>query len=142
MGAFRNSFIPNSTVVVQIVQIYTVGIRRKCAFFRQAALLRFAGAKVQTFSYPTKKKFQAADFQYIKIGAAPSARPPMTYRPLGLHQFHALLDALDLTIEGGIGLVETVLAAEAALYAEVELNLRLGAAGTDGNLVALVGEEL
>jgi len=33
MEASRNSFIPN-LAVVQIVQIYTVGIRRNCAFFR------------------------------------------------------------------------------------------------------------
>ena len=32
-GASRNSFIPN-LAVVQIVQVYTIGIRRKCAFFR------------------------------------------------------------------------------------------------------------
>ena len=33
-GASRNSFIPNTTECVQMVQIYTIGIRRKCAFFR------------------------------------------------------------------------------------------------------------
>lgn len=36
MEASRDSFIPNFAVNVQIVEIHTVGIRRKCAFFRQA----------------------------------------------------------------------------------------------------------
>lgn len=38
MEASRDSFIPNFAVVVQIVEIHTVGIRRKCAFFRQTIL--------------------------------------------------------------------------------------------------------
>ena len=53
MEASRNSFIPN-LAVVQIVQVYTVGIRRKCAFFRSFCILKDA-AKIHTFSESAKK---------------------------------------------------------------------------------------
>ena len=57
MEASCNSFIPNFADSVQIVEIHTVGIRRKCAFFRQTDFSPYASAKLQFFFHSAKSFF-------------------------------------------------------------------------------------
>lgn len=70
--------------IVQSVQFHTSGIRRKCAFFQQAELSRFASAKIRTFYDMTKSFFMTRKKASVLIT---QRHPPMrVYSSLAMRQ--------------------------------------------------------